>query len=495
MHVLLTGSTGYIGRRLLPLLVNLGHTVTCLVRDSRRFDFEDFDEAFLENVQLVEADLDQPSSLEKLPLDIDVAYYLVHAMSDTHQNFSDKEKRMACNFAEYLRHTHAKQVIYLGGISNESQLSPHLRSRQDTEKHLAASGIPLTVLRAAIIIGSGSASFEIIRDLVEKLPLMVAPKWIKSKCQPIAIRDVMSYLVEVIHRPETYNQIYDIGGADILDYKEMMQEYARVRNLKRYIFTVPVLTPKLSSHWLYFVTSVSYSLARSLVDSMRHDVVCQNTGINKLIPLKLLSYREALTKAFQKIAQNEVISSWKDTINGPIKENFLDFIQVPSYGCFTDRRAYLFDGPADKVLDNIWSIGGNRGWYYGTWMWLVRGFLDKLVGGVGLRRGRRSPNDLKPGDALDFWRVILADRQNCRLLLYAEMKLPGDAWLEFQIKKADNNYVLVQNATFRPWGLWGRLYWYSVLPFHGFIFPGMAKGLIRYQAKDIQVKQITREIA
>ncbi|WP_338765327.1 SDR family oxidoreductase [Bernardetia sp. ABR2-2B] len=485
MHILLTGSTGYIGRRLLPILVQSGHSVTCLVRDVRRFDLEDFDEEFMQNVQLVEVDLMDVESLDKLPKDIDAAYYFVHGMSTSYGSFTEVEKDMAINFAEYISTTQAKQIIYLSGISNDDELSAHLQSRKLTESYLKKSGVPVTVLRAAIIIGSGSASFEIIRDLVEKLPVMVAPKWIKTKCQPIAIRDVIYYLEAILLKEDSFNRIFDIGGPNILTYKEMMMQYAEVRNLNRSLFTIPLLTPRLSSYWLYFVTSTSYNLARSLVDSMHHDVVCEHKGINEIVPRELLSYKEALEKAFQKIAQSEVVSSWKDTLSGPIEKNFLDFVQVPTYGCLTDKRRYDFARNPREVIDNIWAIGDKRGWYYGTWLWKLRGFLDKLVGGVGLRRGRRDAKKLKAGDALDFWRVLLADRQNGRLLLYAEMKLPGEAWLEFQIKEKEGKNILIQNATFRPLGLWGRLYWYLVLPLHSFVFPGMAKGIISYQEKTV----------
>ncbi len=481
MHILLTGSTGYIGRRLLPVLVQSGHSVTCLVRDARRFDSEDFDEEFMKNIQLIEADLTNLESLKKLPKDIDAAYYFVHGMSTSYDSFTEVEKNMAHNFAAYISDTEAKQIIYLSGIANDKELSAHLRSRQLTESYLKESGVPVTVLRAAIIIGSGSASFEIIRDLVEKLPVMIAPKWVKSKCQPIAIRDVIYYLEAILLKQDSFDKIFDIGGPDVLTYKEIMLQYAEVRNLKRSLYAVPLLTPHLSSYWLYFVTSTSYNLARSLVDSMHHDVICEHNGIDKVVPRNLLSYKEALEKTFQKIAQNEVVSSWKDTLLGPIEENFLDFVHVPTYGCLTDTRKYDFERNPEEVIDNIWSIGGKRGWYYGTWLWKIRGFLDKLFGGVGLRRGRRNAKDLKTGDALDFWRVLMADRKNGRLLLYAEMKLPGEAWLEFHVKKENGKNTLIQNATFRPLGLWGRMYWYLILPLHGLIFPGMAKGIISYQ--------------
>ncbi len=487
MHILLTGSTGYIGRRLLPVLVKKGHFVTCVVRDPRRFDYEDFDDKFLQNINVVKGDLTKPETLQGLPKDIDVAYYFVHGMTTSFTNFSEIEDQMVLNFAQYIKNTTAQQIIYLSGISNDTGLSRHLLSRLKTEELLKQSGVPVTVLRAAIIIGSGSASFEILRDLVEKLPVMVAPKWIMSLCQPIAIRNVIDYLEGILLKEVTYNQTFDIGSDDVLTYREMMLGFAAVRNLKRWIYTVPVLTPRLSARWLYFVTSTSFNLARSLVESMGNDVVCADRRIREIVPLELLSYREALEKAFQKIEQNEVLSSWKDTINGPIQEDFLDFIKVPSNGCFKDKRSYVFARNPEEVLENIWTIGGNRGWYYATWLWGFRGFLDKLVGGVGVRRGRRSPKDLKAGDALDFWRVILADKKSRRLLLYAEMKLPGDAWLEFEIKDTTEKgkYELRQRATFRPNGLFGRAYWYAVLPFHGFIFPGMAKNIIKFQEEKV----------
>lgn len=479
MHILLTGSTGYIGRRILPFLVKEGHKVTCPVRDTRRFDYEDFDEEFLKNVNVVKADLTDAESLNSLPKDIDAAYYFVHSMTHSYDKFTELEQSMVSNFSNYISNTSAKQVIYLSGISNDENLSNHLESRLKTEKYLEKSGVPLTVLKASIIIGSGSSSFEIIRDLVEKLPVMTAPKWINNKCQPIAIRNVLNYLLGVLLNEKTYNHSYEIGGPEQLSFKEVMLKYAKVRNLKRWIITLPILTTGLSSRWLYFVTSTSFNLARSLVDSMQNNTVCKENEIQKVIPQILFTYEESISRAFQKIEQNEVISSWKDTITNTMDEKFLDFVKVPQHGCFKDIRKYSFERDADEVYTNVLSIGGDKGWYYGNWLWGLRGFLDKLVGGVGLRRGRRSPLDLKPGDALDFWRVILVDHTHKRLLLYAEMKLPGEAWLSFRIKNIAGKHELKQEATFRPNGIWGRLYWYSVLPFHFLIFPGMAKNIIK----------------
>ncbi|MCE2893548.1 MAG: SDR family oxidoreductase [Flammeovirgaceae bacterium] len=479
MKILLTGSTGYIGRRLLPVLVEAGHHVVCLVRDRRRFDWDDFSEDFLKQVSVIEVDLSDPSTFISVPTDIDAAYYLVHSMSSSNPNFTEMEAIAAANFVSLINATTAKQIIYLSGIVNDADLSAHLLSRKNVEDILMRANAPLTVLRAAIIIGSGSASFEIIRDLVEKLPVMIAPKWLKTRCQPIGIRNVIEYLQGVLLKQESFHQTFDIGGTEILTYKQMLYGFAKMRGLKRLIITIPVLTPKLSSLWLVFVTSTTYSLARSLVNSMRNEVICNDTRIQQIVPTKILSYEESLQLAFDKISQKSVISSWKDAISlSTMDKNFLNNVQVPEHGVFTDKRQIEFVRNREEVIENIWRIGGNRGWYFGNWMWRIRGVMDKMVGGVGLRRGRRSETDLKAGDALDFWRVLVADKPNGRLLLYAEMKLPGEAWLEFRVKESDGRKTLFQTATYRPLGLWGRLYWYSVLPFHGLIFPKMAKNIV-----------------
>ncbi|MEO1052706.1 MAG: SDR family oxidoreductase [Bacteroidota bacterium] len=486
MKVLLTGSTGYIGRRLLPSLLARGCEIVCLVRDARRFDHEDFSVEEMAQITIFEADLNDTNSLEHLPKDIDAAYYLVHSMTHTNDDFQHLEEVTAQNFAQYVGKTDARQIIYLGGIANDEHLSKHLTSRRNVEELLKSSGVPVTVLRAAIIIGSGSASFEIIRDLTEKLPVMVTPKWVNNMCQPIGIRNVIQYLDGVLLNEACFDDTFDIGGTDVLSYKEMMLRYAKVRGLNRFIMTLPVLTPNLSSHWLYFVTSTSYSLAKSLVRSMKNEVVCKvnSDRIKALIPINLCSYEETLRLAFSKINQKSVISSWKDTVDtSSIDGNFLDYQQVPEFGCLLDKRSVTFDKNVEQVKENIWSIGGDRGWYYGNFLWKIRGLLDKIVGGVGLRRGRRSPLDLKAGDALDFWRVLLADKENKRLLLYAEMKLPGEAWLEFKIVEETFKKELIQTATFRPLGLWGRLYWYSLVPFHNLIFERMARRIVSFKPK------------
>ncbi len=481
MKILLTGSTGYIGRRLLPVLVDAGHTVICLVRHQRKFDWDAFSDESLKNIEVIEGDLNDEHSLSKIVVQVDVAFYLVHSMSSRSEDFRTQETLSAANFVKLVNRTCANQIIYLSGIINDGDLSEHLMSRRNVEEILRTSNVPLTVLRAAIIIGSGSASFEIIRDLVEKLPVMIAPKWLKTRCQPIAIRNVIEYLTGVMLQEQAYNRSFDIGGTEILTYKEMLYVFAEVRGLKRFILSIPVLTPKLSSLWLVFVTSTSYSLARALVESMKNEVVCHDSSIHKIVPTKLYDYREALNMAFERISHKNIISSWKDSLYLQTRDSaILDNIEVPVHGVLTDKREVVFSRPSSEVLSNIWSIGGKRGWYFGNWMWRIRGLADTLVGGVGLRRGRRSEDDLKTGDALDFWRVLLADRKNGRLILYAEMKIPGEAWLEFKILRKDSQSVLIQTATFRPKGLWGRIYWYAVLPFHGLIFPKMARNIIKH---------------
>jgi uncharacterized protein YbjT (DUF2867 family) len=485
MKILLTGATGYIGQRLLPQLAAAGHDVVCLVRDARRFALPDtLSEELRPRVSVAQGDLLKPDSLADLPLDIEAAYYLVHSMSGNGKNFFQLEQQSAHNFTKYLDRTAARQIIYLSGIANDEGLSVHLRSRSAVESVLEkAEKAQLTVLRASIIIGSGSASFEIIRDIVEKLPVMVTPRWLNSRCQPLGIRDVVFYLQAVLDNEACLGQSFDLGGPDILTYKEMLLGLAAERGYKRWIVTVPVLTPRLSSWWLYLVTSTSFSLAQSLVESLKNDTVADPArSIAHVIPHECMTYREALALAFQRIEQNEVVSSWSDAMSsGTLRQNYMDAIQIPKNGMFFDRQLKPFTRPVAEVLDNIWRIGGDRGWYKTDWLWRIRGLMDKLVGGVGLRRGRRSPSRLRAGDPLDFWRVLVADRAAKRLLLYAEMKLPGEAWLQFRIvDNPDGTHAVEQLAAYRPQGLLGRLYWYSVLPFHGIIFKGMVKNLVEY---------------
>ncbi|MCA0932778.1 SDR family oxidoreductase [Lutimonas saemankumensis] len=470
MRILLTGATGYIGKRLLPALVSNGYEVICCVRDKKRFNPPT---SMASKIEVIEIDLLDKSSLQKIPKNIDGAYYLVHSMSNS-KNYVTLESQSASNFREAMNLTKVKHVVYLSGIINEEALSKHLSSRKNVEEELSRGKYKLTTLRAGIIIGSGSASFEIIRDLVEKLPVMVTPRWLNTRCQPIGVKDVISFLIKTMLNEKGYDKDFDIGGPDILSYKEMLLEFARIRNLKRYIYIVPVMTPRLSSYWLYFVTSTSYNLAIALVNSMKIEVICRDNNWAETLGIKPVSYEESLRRAFSKIQSNEIISSWKDAMSsGTLEMDISDFINVPSFGCFRDQREMKYDD-FEATVDRIWRIGGENGWYYGNILWKFRGFLDKLAGGVGLRRGRTSQVELNSGDAVDFWRVLFADKKEGRLLLFAEMKLPGEAWLEFRIK----NGMLVQTATFRPVGIMGRIYWYLVYPFHGLIFRGMLKNLV-----------------
>jgi len=473
MKILLTGANGYIGLRLLPHLLDLGHDVVCTVRDESRFSIN---EDIRSRVQILEIDFLEDFRPDLIPVDIDVAYFLIHSMSSSTKDFDKQEAITAKNFNLFMANTKVKQVIYLSGIVNDDNLSKHLWSRKNVERILYEGPFKLTVLRAGIIVGSGSSSFEIIRDLCEKLPVMITPKWVLTKTQPIAIRDIIYFLTGVLGNKETYGDSFDIAGPNVLTYKEMLQQYAKVRGFKNWIFTVPVMTPKLSSYWLYFVTSTSYKLALNLVDSMKIEVIAKDNRLEKVLGIKTHTYAEAIDMAFKKIEQNLVVSSWKDSmVSGRFTKDLEKYIQVPKFGVLKDeQKRKISDEKA--VLENIWKIGGENGWYYGNWLWKIRGFLDKLSGGVGLRRGRTHPNKISPGDALDFWRVLLADKKGKRLLLFAEMKLPGEAWLEFKI---DDNQVLYQTATFRPRGLRGRLYWYSIVPFHYFIFGGMIRNIAK----------------
>lgn len=471
MKILVTGSTGYIGKRLIPILINEGHHVVCAVRDALRVDKSYIND---DQITIVEADFLKPETLKNIPNDIDVAYYLMHSMSNSSKDFLTLEANCARNFKDYFESTNLKQVIYLSGITNEEQLSTHLQSRKNVEDLLASKIYSLTVFKAGIIVGSGSSSFEIIRDLVEKLPVMVAPKWLNTKTQPLAVRDVLAFLSRAKGNESLYNKSFDIFGPEILTYKQMLLIFAKTRALNRYILTVPVMTPKLSSYWLYFVTSTSYKLASTLVESMGVEIVGKPSTINTILQVDPITYSEAVQLAFEKIEQNSIVSSWKDSMvsSGRLKNNLHKYINVPQYGCFKDYKERKIVNEA-ITINKIWSIGGSTGWYYGTILWKLRGYLDKLVGGIGLRRGRTHVSELDAGDALDFWRVIFSDKKEKKLLLYAEMKLPGEAWLEFKIEDG----LLKQTATFRPKGLAGRFYWYSVLPFHGMIFRGMINKL------------------
>lgn len=471
MKILITGTTGYIAKRLIPLLLEQKHTLICCVRDLMRVP-ETYKNHPL--ISFVEIDFLQPQPDFTFPKKIDAAYYLIHSMSASNKNFELLEKKCALCFKKLAEKTQIKQVLYLGGISNSKELSRHLNSRKQVEQCLQSERYALTTLRAGIIVGSGSASFEIIRDLAEKLPLMIAPKWLNTRTQPISITDVIQYLHKSLLNQSLYNRSFDIFGPEILTYKKMLLQFSQVRGLKRVILTVPVMTPKLSSYWLYFVTSTSYKLATALVESMKVEIIGTPNTLASKLKIKPISYKKAVENAFGTLEQNVFISSWKDSmISGQLDKKLSKHINIPHFGCLKDIQQGKIVNKKD-TLDKIWRLGGKNGWYSSNLLWKIRGLIDKLFGGIGLRRGRSHPTKLQSGDALDFWRVLYANKKEGRLLLYAEMKLPGEAWLEFKILKNK----LYQRAVFRPKGIWGRLYWYAVSPLHVFVFRGLIKELL-----------------
>lgn len=473
--ILITGASGFVGKRLILCLLNQGHQIyaLCRIKGAKVFPEDK------PNLYYIWGDLRNSETLNAIPDDIDAAYYLVHSMSEVVNNLAETENKVVEQFIRGIKHTKVKQIIYLGGIINdEKELSPHLKSRLSVEHSLKQSMIPTTILRASIIIGSGSASFEIIRDLCEKLPLMIAPKWVETQCQPIAIDDVLFYLSGVLLNKDCLNKTFDIGGPEVMTFKELMINYSKFRDLKTWIINVPVLTPRLSSYWLVFITSVSFSLCSYLVESMKSSTVVKLNEIKKIVPHPCLSYIEALKLAFQNIEKNAVISTWMDSweikSNDP---NIEDYIQVPQKGCLKDERRILVKDSKEETTKRIWQIGGNTGYYSMNWAWSLRGLFDQMIGGIGLNRGRRHPTEILVGDSIDFWRVLLADKQKSHLILFATMKVPGEAWLEFKLEPAEGKWMLVQTATFRPKGLFGRFYWYSLYPFHFFIFNKMAKSI------------------
>jgi uncharacterized protein YbjT (DUF2867 family) len=479
--ILVTGSTGFIGKRIIYQLLEQGHEVFALSR--------------IKGVQLnicksthhlhvIYGDIRDPSHIDSIPIDIDAVYYLIHSMGNLVQNLIKEEENLAQNFISLIEKTHCKQIIYLSGIiEDEFHLSPHLQGRLAVEKIIKSSKIPSTILRASIIIGSGSASFEIIRDLVEKLPFMIAPRWVKSYCQPIAIGDVLYYLSSVLLKEFCYRHTYDIAGPEILSFKDILLRYAASRNLKRYILDVPFLTPRLSSYWLVFITSVKFSICMYLVESMKQNTRKLNKAIDVVLPHRCLTFEDGLALAFQKIQQNEVISTWMDAWDlKKVNANIQDLVEVPQEGCLKDVKITFITLPIDEVKNRIWSIGGDRGWYSMNWAWRLRGLLDQFIGGTGLNRGRRHPTKIEVGDSIDFWRVLLADTNRGHLILYAEMKLPGEAWLEFDIN--DTEHTLRQIATFRPKGFLGRLYWYMLWPIHFFVFSRMAQAIAQNSSAD-----------
>ena len=447
MKILLTGASGYIGGHLLRVLLNAGHDVYCAGRSkvklSDRYD----------NCHFVSHDFVKSDSLQHVPERFDLAYYLMHSMKGKVKGFEQTEALVAENFVRAVKPLNVKQVIYLSGLTHTKDLSPHFQSRYKVEEILRNSGIPCTIIQASIIIGAGSASFEIIRDLVEKLPVMIAPKWLRTRSQPVSIKDVVFYLDALKLRNEFYGRSLEAAGPDVVSYKEMLKAYARVRKLRRWIFVVPVMTPRLSSYWLYFVTSTDYALAVNLVDSMKIESVSKTNRLSRILEHKPQTLNQALKSALH-VKQGE----------------------LPAYAIYRDFRQKSFlQGNMEEVKRRIFSIGGENGWYYANWLWRLRAALDRMVGGKGMKTGRRVSEPVRPGDTIDFWRVEYANIAEGRLLLKAEMKLPGDAWLEFRVDKNQNR--LYQTAVFRPKGLMGRLYWLLVLPLHAIIFRGLISKL------------------
>lgn len=470
-RVFVTGATGFIGKRLTQELLMQGHTVYAL----SRVHGMQLGSLSHPNLHIVYGDLEEPEKMDPIPRDIDLAYYLVHSMAKKLKDIEEKEKEVAQNFVDLVNQTSCQQIIYLGGIIQpEAKLSPHLLSRKSVEQILKKAKASTTSLRASIIIGSGGASFEIIRDLVEKLPFMVAPRWVKSLCQPIAIADVLFYLKGAMLNPMLYNQTFDIGGPEVMSFKDVLLRYAKFRGLKRLIIDIPFLTPKLSSYWLVFVTPVRFSLCSYLVESMKCNSVCLNNKIQELLPHACLTFEQALQRAFLKITKNEVASTWMDAwLIDQKSPDILQLSEIPTEGCFKEVQKAIVKDSKNAAIERIWRLGGSHGWYGLSWAWKLRGLIDKMFHGPGMNRGRRHPTELEVGDAIDFWRVVQAEKEKGILVLYAEMHLPGEAWLKFEFEET----ALCQIVVFRPKGLMGRLYWYAMKPFHYFIFRKMIRAL------------------
>lgn len=476
--VLVTGATGYIGGRLIPELLRRGWRVRAASRSIDKLRARPW--AVNAGVELVETDVLSAESLARACTGCFAAYYLVHSMLPGQKDFRDADRRAALNMKETAEKNGLKRILYLGGLGEEGPaLSRHLKSRAEVGEILRSGKVPVTILRAAMIIGSGSASFEILRYLVERLPLMVTPKWLETRSQPIAVRNVLDYLAGCLERSETAGQTYDIGGPDILTYHDLMKIYAEEAGLRRRIvIPVPVLTPRLSSYWIHLVTPVPASIARPLAEGLRNPVVCRENRLRKILPQPLLTCREAIRLALQRLKNDDLPTHWTDAGRFVPVEGLQDGDPGWAGGTlFEDKRSLRAAAPAEAVWDVVARIGGKTGWYYADWLWSVRGILDRLAGGVGLRRGRRSAHEILPGDALDFWRASGVEPGR-RLHLTAEMKLPGKATLEFKIvPEGEGACCLEQTARFWPKGLWGILYWFSVLPLHHFIFGGMIRAI------------------
>ena len=479
--IALTGATGYVGGRLAPKLLDSGFQVKCLVRNTRKLEGRSWSSH--PNLESTKTDLLNLEELTEALSGCRVAYYLIHSMITAGDDYDSVDQKLARNFALAAEKAGVEQIIYLGGLGElGSNLSAHLTSRRHVEESLSQTSVPVTALRAAMIIGSGSASFEILRYLVERLPIMVTPRWGRTKCQPISIVDGLFYLEACLGNTETLGKNIDIGGSQVITYRDLMKIVAEELKLpRRLVVPVPVLTPRLSSYWIHMVTPVSASIARPLAEGLANTVICRDELANNLIPHKTMSPREAIHSAFRHEVTNEVATSWLDA--GPIPGD-------PDWSgghVYVDCRTRSVNASPEALYEAVQIIGGGHGYYAADWLWKIRGVMDQVSGGPGLRRGRRDTREIACGDALDFWRVMDAVPGQ-KLRLYAEMKLPGVATLEFEIKRDEENpemSTLIQTARFRPRGLIGILYWYSVKPLHGIVFNGMLKG-IKLEAERVE---------
>ena len=473
--VLLTGATGYIGGRLVPRLLEAGYSVRCLARDTARLEGR----PWRSQVEVAAGDCLRADTLPAAMSGVDVAFYLVHSMAGG-RDFEQRDVLAARNFAAAARTAGVSRILYVGGLGDpDTDLSEHLRSRQETGRVLRETGVPVTEFRAAVIVGSGSLSFEIIRYLTERLPVMICPRWLYTRAQPIAIRNVLDYLVAALDTPASTGQIIEIGGANVMTYGDMLRGYARARGLRRWLLPVPVLTPRLSSYWLHLVTPVPAAIARPLIQGLRNDVVVRSDTAQRLFPqIQPLDYDTAVRLALANLDSGRVETAWSDAVASSQGDTVPVSLSTQE-GIIRERRQLRVGASAEAVYSAFTRLGGATGWLCMDWAWRVRGFLDRLVGGVGLRRGRRDPQEARVGDALDFWRVEAVEPGRL-LRLRAEMKVPGRAWLEFHVEPIDAlSSLLSQTAFFAPRGLTGLLYWYLLYPIHAIIFSGLAKNLAR----------------
>lgn len=481
--VFVTGATGYIGGRLVPRLLDAGYQVRCLARSPKKLESRNW--ASNPRVEIVAGDVSDTDALAKSMQGCDVAYYLVHSMLASGDEYAEQDRRLAAGFASASTSAGVERIVYLGGLGETGQgLSEHLTSRREVEQALASTDVPVTVFRAAMIIGSGSASFEILRYLVERLPVMITPRWVRTENQPIAVRNVLHYLIAALEVPETIGKTLDVGGSDVLSYREVMRVMAEELRLpRRLVIPVPVLTPRLSSLWIHLVTPLSARIARPLAEGLRNRVVCRDDLAHRLMPQRLLSVREAIHAALGTEAGGQVETSWSDA--GVIPGD-PDWAGGTTY---IHREEATMTASAQQVFRTVCRIGGRNGWYAANFLWKLRGWLDQLIGGPGLRRGRRSATEIQYGDALDFWRVT-GIQPDERLELRAEMKLPGVATLEFIVEPLGGQCHLTQLARFQPRGLLGILYWYAVKPLHSIVFRDMLLGIRRAAEAEQNAEQL-----